>query len=129
MRSLDMRTRTKADVRVIDPADFFERELPSLIRSHGGLATPGATEFGIRPTSFITPSGSWTLACEGGRLTASPGSDGRTAIRIGDLDGDSDFKFLTNVTATALNTRGAEWSNQVRPELHVELTSREEADS
>jgi NTE family protein len=31
-----------------------------------------------------------------------------------DLDGDSDFNFLTSITATELNRLGAEWKNQVQ---------------
>ncbi len=86
MHSLDMRTRTKADVRPIDLADFFDRELPSLIRARGEIAAPGAIEFGIRPTSFVTSSGSWTLACGDDTLTVAPGDSGLTAIQIGHRD-------------------------------------------
>jgi NTE family protein len=46
-------------------------------------------------------------------------SAGPVRIRSGltlfsDLDGDSDFNFLTSVTATELNAQGAEWTNQVQ---------------
>lgn len=46
-------------------------------------------------------------------------SNGRIHIRAGlnlfsDIDGDSSFNFKTSVTATELNTRGAEWLNQVQ---------------
>jgi NTE family protein len=44
---------------------------------------------------------------------------GRVHVRAGlklfsDLDGDSDFNFLTSVTATELNRLGAEWKNKVQ---------------
>jgi NTE family protein len=44
---------------------------------------------------------------------------GRVHVRAGlklfsDLDGDSDFNFLTSVTATELNPLGAEWKSQVQ---------------
>lgn len=46
-------------------------------------------------------------------------SNGPIHIRAGltlfsDIDGDSDFNFRTNVTATELNALGAEWKNQVQ---------------
>lgn len=46
-------------------------------------------------------------------------STGPIHIRAGltlfsDIDGDSDFNFRTNITATELNKLGAEWKNQVQ---------------
>lgn len=46
-------------------------------------------------------------------------STGQISVRAGltlfsDLDGGSDFNFLTSVTATEMNARGAEWKNQVQ---------------
>jgi NTE family protein len=52
-------------------------------------------------------------------IKAREKATGRIRLRFGlklfsDLDADSDFNFLTSITATELNRLGAEWKNQVQ---------------
>jgi NTE family protein len=63
------------------------------------------------------------LADESGRsnliIKTRDKETGRISVRFGlklfsDFDADSDFNFLTSITATELNRLGAEWKNQVQ---------------
>ncbi len=83
MRSVDLRTRTDADVVPVDPVDFFEHELPELGERNGHLAVPGARELGAESLGIEIDGRSWTLALNGSSVTAAPGSDGAlTVVRL-----------------------------------------------
>lgn len=65
----------------------------------------------------------FNLSEDGGRhdllILPRERSNGPIHIRAGlnlfsDIDGDSSFNFKTSVTATELNSRGAEWTNRVQ---------------
>jgi len=107
--SLDVRTRTDADIRPVDARDFFEDELPRLAAERGALAVPGAAELGVEPFSIETPAGSWTLALVDGRIVVGPGSTAGAAVRLGadDLaDLVNDLKTpMTFVTGGTLDLR------------------------
>src|SRR5436190_11325447 len=79
MGSIDVRTRTAADVRPVDPRRFFENELPALAADHGGLAVPGAQQLGVRPLTIRVDGEAWTLTLEGDRFVVSE-SDGAAAV-------------------------------------------------
>src|ERR1700730_17679086 len=103
MTTLDMRTRTTADIRKIDVANFFESALPALIDGRAYLATDGAREFDLRPTTFITQSGSWTLSRSANTFKVSRHDNGVTAVRMDDCDFEdiindiSTMEMLTNL--------------------------------
>lgn len=86
MVSLDYRTRTEADISAVDARELFEEELPALAAQHADLAIPGARELGVEPFAVVTPSGSWTLALEGDRVTVRAGDDAPAAVHLSDDD-------------------------------------------
>jgi hypothetical protein len=80
--SVDMRTRTEADIRAVDPAAFFGEELPALAARHGDLAVPGALELGVEPFSFVVGDDAWTLSLTGTGLRVEAGDHGAAAIEL-----------------------------------------------
>lgn len=93
MRSVDVRTRTGADVRDVHADAFFNEELPALLRDRGHLAGPGARQLAPRPLAIEVDGTTWTLALTddepGLRLT--PGADGAVAhVRL-DAEGLHDL--------------------------------------
>jgi hypothetical protein len=86
MTSLDFRTRTDDDIVDVDTAEFFGSRLPELIAQHGHKAVPGARELGVSPFTFVTPSGTWTLALAGDRLTVTADDTGAASVRLSDAD-------------------------------------------
>jgi Phytanoyl-CoA dioxygenase (PhyH) len=104
--SLDLRTRTDADIRSVATPTFFEIELPALIEQRADLALPGARELGVEPLAVETPSGTWTLALDGNGLTVTRGDTGSACVALSDddvADLVNDLKTpMTFVTAGAL---------------------------
>lgn len=87
VRSVDLRTRSAADVRPVDAGELFDRDLPALIAARSDLAEPGARELDPRPLAVETSAGTWTLALADGGLTVRPGDDGAVArVRLDDDD-------------------------------------------
>ena len=80
MISVDVRTRTAADVRSVDAATFFDEELPALLRDRSGRALPGARELGLRPLAFAIDGHEWTLALDGDAWSVAPGADAAEAV-------------------------------------------------
>ncbi len=91
MVSVDVRTRTAADERPVDPSRFFEVELPELIAERSMLAVPGARELHPRPMAFEVDGTSWTLLLDGDELRVRPGMDGSAAIARLDAEDLSDI--------------------------------------
>jgi hypothetical protein len=98
MASVDVRTRTAADVREVDAFDFFEHELPALIAERGDLAVPGARELRPRPTAFEVHNRAWTLSLSDDGLAVAPGENAEAIVR---LDGDG-LHDLVNDLRTAM---------------------------
>ena len=82
MSSLDVRTRTDADVRDIDAIEFFEGELPALIQERAHLAVPGARELEIAPFTIAVDGSAWTLALQGDTFNVTPGATGESLVRL-----------------------------------------------
>jgi Phytanoyl-CoA dioxygenase (PhyH) len=89
--SVDVRTRTAADVRSVDPADFFDVELPALIAERGGLAEAGGRELGLKSFAFDVEGQTWTAALTGDGFAVSRGSDDAKAIVRLDREGLDDI--------------------------------------
>ncbi len=85
MSSLDVRTRTTGDVRAAVPAQFFDDDLPALIRDRAELAVPAARELGMAPFTFATPGRAWTIALAGDTFSLIAGDSGPSRV---DLDND-----------------------------------------
>lgn len=81
MRSVDVRTRTGADVRDVHADAFFTEELPALLRDRGHLAVPGARELRPKPMAFEVDGSAWTLALtdDGSAIAITSGTDGAGA--------------------------------------------------
>lgn len=82
MVSVDVRTRTAADVRPVDAVDFFGHELPALIAERGGLAIPGARELDPRPMAFEVDHRAWTLSLDDDGLAVTPGDEAEAIVRV-----------------------------------------------
>jgi hypothetical protein len=86
MRSVDLRTRSVADVRPVDAAAFFGEELPARFAASGHLALDGARQLGVRPIGLEVEGRSWTLRLSDdapGYFTVEPGAaDAETIVRL-----------------------------------------------
>src|SRR5205814_63850 len=80
MASVDVRTRTAADVRVVDARDFLEVELPALAADHGELAVAGARELDLRPLAIRVDGNARTLHFDGQQFTVARGEADAHAI-------------------------------------------------
>jgi hypothetical protein len=98
MVSVDVRTRTAADVREVDAAEFFGHELPAFIAERGALALNGARELRPRPMAFEVNDLAWTLSLTGDGFTVTPGHDAAAVVRL-DAPGLTD---LVNDLRTAM---------------------------
>jgi hypothetical protein len=94
MISLDVRTRTEADIRDVDAPIFFADELPELIATRSHLAVPGALELDVAPFCIATPSGTWTLSVECDTITIGTGDEGDARV---ELDDDEVAKLVNDL--------------------------------
>jgi hypothetical protein len=94
MASVDVRTRSSADVRPVDAAELFDRELPRLAQARAALVGPGAAELAPRPLAVEVEGRAWTLAFIGDAVEVVPGESGAsaavrlTALQVDDLVND-----------------------------------------
>jgi hypothetical protein len=86
VRSVDLRTRTSADVRPVDPTDFFSDELPALAAERRDLVAPGGRLLGLPPFAIEVDGSSWTLSFTDDRVRVAPGPDDATAVARLDAD-------------------------------------------
>jgi hypothetical protein len=105
--SLDLRTRTDADIHAVTPAELFDDRLPALAAQRSHLAVPGARELNAEPFTVATPSGAWTLALDGDAIRITRGDTGDACVRMTD-DAVSDLANdlttpMTYVTAGTLD--------------------------
>jgi hypothetical protein len=90
MVSVDVRTRSAADVRDVDAVDFFGHELPGLIADRAALALSGARELRPRSMAFEVSGRAWTLSLTDGGFTVAPGHDADAVVRL-DEEGFADL--------------------------------------
>ena len=87
MVSLDFRTRTDDDILAVDTGEFFTEQLPELIATRHEYVMAGARELGVAPFTFVTPSGTWTLAHRRRPHRRRRGDDdGAAVVRLTDDD-------------------------------------------
>ena len=96
---LDVRTRTKADMRTVNVTDFFERELPALIAERGAHAIGGAKELGLTSLTLVSDSGAWTIGRTDDTFTVTRGDTGLGAIRLSDIQLS---RFISDITTFQL---------------------------
>jgi hypothetical protein len=83
--SVDLRTRSDADLEPVDLRTFFDDELPERLAQDGELAEAGARELGPRPLAVLTEQGSWTLVLDEGGFRVERGDQlGRTRLHLDD---------------------------------------------
>jgi hypothetical protein len=86
MASVDVRTRTSADIRPIEAEAFFGEELPALIALRSELAVPGARELEVRSLGVEVADRRWLLGFDGHELAVDPveewPGDVQVAIRL-----------------------------------------------
>ncbi len=105
MKSVDVRTRTAADVRAVDPHDFFDRELPDAFAAGLALAAPGARELAPPPLAIEIDGRRWTLSFDGNRFAVTP--DRGAAATFIRLDADALADIVNDlITPMTLFTGG-----------------------
>jgi hypothetical protein len=85
MPSVDVRTRTAADVRPVDAVDFFDHELPALIAERAALALPGARELDPRPMAIEVDGRAWTLELDDDQLRLTDNGSADAVVRLDDV--------------------------------------------
>lgn len=104
--SVDLRTRTDADVPVVEAERFFGVDLPELTERRADLIALAVDHLDLRPLAVEVDGRSWRLEPDGDGIRAEPGTaDAKltvTAQRLADLVTDQ-------VTPVGLMTAG-EWT-------------------
>ena len=86
MVSLDLRSRSDADIRDVGVAAFFDEELPALAAAGSHLAVPAARELGVDSMTFVTPEGAWTLSIDRDQVRAISGDHGAASVRLDEAE-------------------------------------------
>jgi hypothetical protein len=71
--SVDVRTRTAADVRPVEAQAFLGDQLPTLAIDRGELVGPGARELSPRSLAVEVEGAAWVLSFDGDRVAVTPG--------------------------------------------------------
>jgi Phytanoyl-CoA dioxygenase (PhyH) len=98
MVSFDVRTRTAADVRPVDPVTFHRDEVPALLEANGGLAGRAFRASGLDSIVIAVGGEPFTWGLDGdGTLTVRPGDGGRARA---DLPGGWFEDIVNDVRST-----------------------------
>ena len=107
MTTVDFRTRLDGDVDLVDPNEFLEERVPSLLDERGPEARVAATRLELAPL---------TLDVDGQQMTLAP-NDGGLEVRRGGGDG----------LVVALDRQGfSELVQDVASTFGLQLTGRSE---
>ena len=98
MVQLDYRTRSIGSVRRVDPAAFFERELPQALSRYGPLAAEGARRLGLPALALDVAGRAWTLRPGAESLGIEAGSDG--AELVAELGADAFSELIDEEKST-----------------------------
>lgn len=99
MVSVDLRTRTAADERPVDPDEFFDRALPGLLDAGRALAAPGARELELRPLAVEVDGRAWRLSFDGDAFAVAPTNSPGEAATHWRLDAEA-LSDIVNDTRT-----------------------------
>jgi hypothetical protein len=92
MTSVDVRTRSDADLRAVDFVAFHEEELPALLaRGHGEVAGRGLAALGLPPLGLEVGARTYTYRAGEGGVEVVPGGDGAAAVAALDPEAFSDL--------------------------------------
>lgn len=101
MVSVDLRTRTAADERPVDPDEFFDRALPGLLDTGRALAAPGARELELRPLAVEVDGRAWRLSFDGDAFAVAPTTSPGEAATHWRLDAEA-LSDIVNDTRTPI---------------------------
>jgi hypothetical protein len=71
--SVDVRSRTAAQVRTVDASAFLGHELPDLAAERAELIAAGTRELAPRSLALAVEGSSWVLSFDGDRMAVTPG--------------------------------------------------------
>ena len=80
--TVDVRTRVDGEQPAVDPARFFDEELPAALDEAAALLEPAVERLSLRPLEVHVGEGSWTLRPVAGRVAVGPGAPEDGALRL-----------------------------------------------
>ena len=87
--SVDLRTRVDSPREPVDPAQFFEHDLPAELDANRDAVAPGAGWLGLRPMTIEVDGDAWTLSVGDSGVHVGIGTDAdaaRVRLEPGQLD-------------------------------------------
>ncbi len=83
--AVDVRSRLDGPRTELDPASFFDDELPARIDEHGGAIVPALAFIRPRPLSVVVDGESWTLTADDRRVAITRGAtpDATASVTLG----------------------------------------------
>jgi hypothetical protein len=104
--SIDLRTRSAADVSELSADELFDVVLPEAIARHGDLAARGLTYLGVPALGLEVDGRRVTLDAEAGMLVIQPGTDSAQLIAVLSAGALSDlFQDLASAMGLAMTSR------------------------
>ena len=88
--SVDLRSRTDGPREAVDPAQFFDHDLPAALDAYRDAVAPGAGWLDLRPMTIEVDGDAWTLSVRGDRVHVDVGSQvdaARVRLEADQLDG------------------------------------------
>ena len=88
--SVDLRSRTDGSREAVDPAQFFDHDLPAALDACRDAVAPGAAWLDPRPMTIEVDGDAWTLSVGGDRVHVDVGSQvdaARVRLEADQLDG------------------------------------------
>jgi hypothetical protein len=82
MVSVDLRTRTDADVSAVDAAALFDEELPDRAARHAALVLEGARQLSPKPLAVEVDGRAWTLTLGDRQVEIRRGDDAPAMVRL-----------------------------------------------
>ena len=80
--SVDLRTRSDADVVAVDPEAFFTTDLPAALERGRALLDPGAARLGLRPLVVDVDGACWSLEWQDGVVVRPAATGGAARVRL-----------------------------------------------
>jgi hypothetical protein len=72
--SVDLRTRVDGHHETVDPAPFFDVDLPAALDAYCDAVAPGIAWLDLRPMTIEVDGDAWTLCVRGERVYVDTGS-------------------------------------------------------
>jgi len=88
--SVDLRSRTDGAPEAVDPAQFFDHDLPAALDASRDAVAPGVGWLDLRPMTIEVDGDAWTLSVRGDRVhvdVGSPVDAARVRLEADQLEG------------------------------------------